>query len=282
MSHSERKIAVTKPLRHPRPSLRRSLSRGAATEPVDPRRRGSAAGRGSCGRATWGDFAAARRNSRKNCGLSLVELVLVLSIVGVLGVLSVRIVLSGTRTFMLVPRQELATQTGMEALQAALEGSPSSVSGVGVLRGLRFALPQTIAPVQPAVWLAETNRVGFLLPNNPTTTSDNQYVLIRLDSEQLKRSVYTATLPSPCPAFAIGTEEVLPYYSAGRARIMIGAQPIFRYYNQAGTELTPPGCSGTSVIRRVDVTFTAQTGGGSFDQSDASVPVQSSIAIRFP
>ena len=217
----------------------------------------------------------------RQSALTLMELVLVLSIVGVLGVLSVRIVLSGARTFLFMPRQELVVQTSMEALQAALEGSPSSMSGVGLLRGLRFALPQTIAPVQPAVWLAEAARVGFLLPNDPATTLDNQYVLIRLDGEQLKRSVYAA-LPSPCPAFAAGTEEVLPYYSAGRVRIMLGAQPAFRYYNQAGTELTPPGCSGTSVIRRVDVTFVAQTGGGSFDQSQASVPVQSSAAIRFP
>ena len=222
-----------------------------------------------------------RRLRRSSVGLTLVELAVVISVSGILFVATPPLVLQGVHTFVFLPRAQAANQVAMEILHAAMEGSHSTLSGLGgqTIRGLRFAVRQP-SPAQPAIWLAENERIGFLIPHNPSITTDNQYVVLRLDGQQLKRSVY---LTNACPPASLPSEEeILPYYAAGRIRVTTPNPPLFRYYNQSGALLSPPICSGTSAIRRVEMAFVAQTGGGDFSQGDAQVKVTSSVAIRFP
>jgi type II secretory pathway pseudopilin PulG len=204
--------------------------------------------------------------------LTLVELVVVMGLVGILATTTSPLVFQGTRSFVFLPKAQATNQVAMEILHAIVEGSYSSLASQTV-RGLRYALRQG-NPVEPGIWFAQANQVGYL-------TSDNQRVVIRLDAEAIKRSFpASAACPPPAPS----SEEVLPYYAANTIRILTPVNPLFRYYRQDQTEITPaPVCgAGLSTIRRIDIGFVAQTGSGDFDQGEAQLDVKSSVAIRFP
>lgn len=206
-------------------------------------------------------------------GVTLVELVLVIGLVGVLIVTVLPLAWQGTRTFLFLPRSQVAAHVAMEALQAVIEGSYSELPSQEAIRGLRYSARGS-APV--AVWYATNSDVAYM-------TSTNERVLIRLDaaSKQLKRGLLASLA---CPPTAPAQEELLPYYAIGSVTLQTPT-PLFRYYDATGGAITPTadGCrTATDPIRRIDIVFTAQTGSGSFDQSDARVPVMSSVAIRFP
>lgn len=206
-------------------------------------------------------------------GVTLVELVLVLVISGILFVATPPLMFHGVQTMVFLPRALAVNEAGTEAMQQIVEGGFSTLPGQSApVRGLRFAsgaVPTGAAAAQPALWLAEPDRIGF-------RTSDGQYVLIRFDAEAIKRSLPVGASCSP----AIGTEEVLPYQASGVVRIL-PTTSLFRYYNQSGAELVP-GCPPPSTIRRVDVQFVAQTGSGSFEEGQASQPMMTSVAVRVP
>lgn len=212
-------------------------------------------------------------------GLTLVELALVIGLVGILAISVPPLVLQGSRSFMFLPRSQLVNRTALEVIHACVEGSFSTLTGQA-LPGLRYAARQS-SPLQNAIWIAEDQRVGFLLPHNPATTADNQYVLLRLDGESIKRSIYSNNACSPPSP---SSEEVIPYDAVGVVRVLDSpSRRLFRYYDTNGMAMTAPGCgAGLSSIRRIDIAFVAQTGAGNFDQADARVDVTSSIAIRFP
>lgn len=200
------------------------------------------------------------------------ELVLVLSIVGILVALVPVAVFQGVRAFLFIPKSQTASHAAMEILQVAIEGGYAE-GPQQTIRGLRFAARGT-API--AVWFATATSVAYM-------TSTNERVLLRLDAGRIKRSL----LPNlTCPPAIPAQEDVVPYYAAGTVSIQTPTPPLFRYYNVSGASIAPTanGCrtGADPIIRRIDMALTAQTGNGSFDQSDASVAVQSSVAIRFP
>ena len=201
--------------------------------------------------------------------VTLVELVIVLVVGGILSVTMPIIVFHGVKTLVYLPKALAVNEAAMEALHQVVEGGFSTLPGQATIEGLRFAVRRSAT--DPALWLAETSRVGFL-------SSDGQYVLLRLDAEAIKRSVVAVPACSPTP----GTEEVLPYQASGTVRILPTGS-LFRYYNQGGTEVQlPPLCPPTSTIRRVDIAFAAQTGSGSFDEGHAKEDITTSVAIRIP
>ena len=214
---------------------------------------------------------------RAAAGLTLVELTLVMAITAILAAVTSPLVTQGVQSFVYLPRAQATQQVATEILQTITEGRLSTLSSVAgqPIRGLRLAVREN---AQRAIWLAEDSRIGYLLPNDLSTSSDNQYIMIRLDSGQLKRAV----LSNPNCAVP-ANEEVIPYEAAGSVTVMPpSGQPLFAYFDQNGNPIAAPGCGSISTIRRVDITPVVQTGSGQFDQADAKVQITSSAAIRFP
>ena len=201
--------------------------------------------------------------------VTLVELVIVMVLTGILFVTTPILVFHGVKTLVFLPKALAVNEAAMEALHQMVEGGFSTLSGQTTVRGLRFAVRRSAT--DPALWLAEASRVGFL-------SADGQYVLLRLNAEAVKRSVVAAPSCSPTP----GTEEVIPYQASGTVRILPTGS-LFRYYNQSGTEVQlPPLCPPPLTIRRVDMAFAAQTGSGVFAEGNAREDLTTSVAIRVP
>ena len=211
-------------------------------------------------------------------GLTLVELVIIIVVTGIIALITPSLLLHGVRVFVFLPNALVVNQAAAEVMHQIVEGgfSDVTITGQSLVRGLRFAVRRSTS--EPALWLVQANRIGFL-------TSDGQYVIVRLDTaggDLIKRSVLAApatcsTIP-PSPA-----EESIPYDAAGSVRI-ITAGSLFVYYDSSGNPVTPllTGCPPATTVRRVDVAFIAQTGGGNFDQGDAQETMTSSVAIRVP
>ena len=217
-------------------------------------------------------------------GVTMVELVIVIMLVGLLAVVVPLLILPSVRAFVLIPTSQATNQVAMEILAAMIEGSHSTLQ-LKPLRGLRYAArEQMVEGPDPAIWLAEEIRVGYLIPHDPLDPLDNEYVVLRLDGEVIKRALYTSLSCPPPPT----AEEVIPYHAADIVRVFAkppapGKPPqLFRYFDLGGSDVGVLGCTSDPKIRRIDVTFVAQTGAGEFDQGDARIDVMSGVAIRFP
>ena len=215
------------------------------------------------------------------CGVTLVELVIVMVVTGILFVTTPPLLFHGVKTMVFLPKALAVNHVATEVLHQIVEGG-FSILQTTPARGLRFAnrtLPTGGSSVQPAIWLAEDKRIGFL-------TADGQYILIRLDDTVVNNEVITRSFPptsSTCSSsFASLTPENIPYHAQGSVRILPTVR-LFRYYNQSGLEVNNPwSCPPPSTIRRVDIAFRAQTGTGNFDEGNAREDITSSVAIRVP
>ncbi|MBI2093287.1 MAG: prepilin-type N-terminal cleavage/methylation domain-containing protein [Candidatus Omnitrophica bacterium] len=200
-------------------------------------------------------------------GFTLVELVLVLTIGGIMALTAPTLFFRGVTAMVFLPRAAVTNHVTQELLTQLLEGGWSTLAGQTTIQGLRFAVRKS--NTEPAIWLAEPNRIGF-------QTAQGESVLLRLDGETIKRSVAN---PSCTPVLA--TEEILPYHSASDNVRILTTGLLFRYYNQAGVEIFPV-CPPSPIIRRIDMAFIAQTGSGNPDEGHTNEPMASSIAIRIP
>lgn len=205
-------------------------------------------------------------------GVTLIELVITMVILGLIAAMTPLLFWHGARAFVFLPRQLAVNHAATEIMHQIAEGGVSHLAGAGVIRGLRWAA--RVSDTQPSIWLAEASRLGY-------TTAAGQSVLLRFDSGT---STVRRSLAAPNCSPPVGTEEVLALEASDTVQI-IGAGSFFRYYNQGMpvTELFP-GCTvgGTSSVRRVDLRFTARTGSGSFDEGHAQETRATSAAIRSP
>ena len=201
---------------------------------------------------------------RAPVGVTLVELVIVLVVSGILFVATPPLMFQGVQTMVFLPKALAVNEAAMEAMHQMVEGGFSTLTGqTAPVRGLRFAVRRS--STEPALWRTQATNVGFL-------TSDNQCVFIQLVGGVIRRSVFAPPC-SACSTLPCSTEEDLPYQAPGN--VQISASPsLFQYYNQAGGT-TPP-------YRRVDITLTARTGSGLFDEGQASENLTTSVAIRIP
>ena len=198
--------------------------------------------------------------------LTLVELVIVMVVSGILFAVTTPLVLYGVRTFIFLPRGLAANQTAAEILHQIVEGGFSTLSGQATVPGLRFAARDG---AQPAIWNVQASQVGF-------RTSDSRCVVIQLTGGVVKRSA-AAVAPGAACAAPAGSEDI-PYAMPPGMQILAVAPAFFRYYNQGGLEVPP----NPPPIRRVDIAFVVQTGGGNFNQGEAREQITSSVAIRMP
>lgn len=201
-------------------------------------------------------------------GVTLVELVITLVIIGIIAGMTPLLFWYGARAFILLPRQLAANHAATETLHQAVEGGMSHLSGAGMVRGLRWA---GRSGTQPSIWLAEASRLGYV-------TAAGQSVVLRYDGTALRRSIQAANCNPP-----MGTEEILAQETSGTVQIVSSGVAFFRYYDQGGNPLSPPcQVGGTSTIRRVDIRFTARTGNGNFDEGHTQEDRLTSVAIRTP
>ena len=210
-------------------------------------------------------------------GLTLVELVIVITVSGILLAITPTLLSHSVQILVFLPRAAAANQLAMEAMHQVIEGGFSTLPGATTLLGLRFAVrtfPTGRSAIAPAIWLAEDGRIGVL-------SADGRYLLIRFDdiNGRLARSLPPTT--STCSALPGAlTEELIPSETIGDARLTTTG-PLFRYYN-AGGNLVPPSCPPSSSIRRVEIAFVAQTGNGVFEEGHAREEMTSAVMIRIP
>ncbi len=204
-------------------------------------------------------------------GFTLVELVIVMVVSGILFIATPPLVLYGVKTLVFLPNALAVNQATQEIMHQVIEGGFTTLAGQSTIRGLRCAVRRSAG--EPALWFAQGTSLGFL-------NSDGQRVVIRLDNGIIKRRLRPdATCPPPAPL--PNEEEFIPYYAQGIT--VTGFS--FQYYNQGGVVVPVPApCDAPTLasIRRVDVTLTAQTGNGVFDQGNAQEQATSSVAIRIP
>ncbi|MBI3996884.1 MAG: prepilin-type N-terminal cleavage/methylation domain-containing protein [Candidatus Omnitrophica bacterium] len=230
-------------------------------------------------------------------GFTIVELVIVMVVGGIVALMTARLMFRGVNTLVFLPKAVAVNQVSTEVLHHVLEGGLSTLSGLtesltacvtaptsptASIQGLRFATHCNAT--WPALWLAEQNRIGYI-------ASNGQYVLVRWTGTSIKRSLppITTTCMTIDAVLPTLTEETLPYHAVADAVTILPpvvnpADQLFRYYNQAGVEVTvvPPVCPPNATIRRVDLAFRAQTGSGLFEEGNAQEDVRSSVAIRVP
>lgn len=204
-------------------------------------------------------------------GFTLVEFVIVIVVTGVVALTVPSLIFHGVKTMVFLPRALAVNNAAGEVMHQVIEGGYSTLAGQTTVRGLRFAVRRSAT--EPALWVAQGSQIGYRTP-------EGQLVLIRRDGNTIKRSVAAAPSCSPVAS----AEESIPYDMGG---VQIGqidlSTPVFRYYNQSGALIAFPNCpSGLFVIRRVDMTFVAQTGNGNFAQGHAQESMTSSAAIRVP
>ncbi len=213
-------------------------------------------------------------------GMTLVELIVVMAIIGVLAVVSAPMMTHGVKTLVFLPKALLVNHTATEVMHQIIEGGPSSAgTQVQPIRGLRHA---TRYGTDPAIWCATPGLILF-------RTSDHRCVMLSLSAQaQLSRAVWSGPAIQPwthscgSPTGIVSTETIPPE-PPGSVQIS-DPSTLFRYYNQAGSPLALWGCGAAiaASVRRVDVEIVAQTGSGNFDQGDAREQVLSAVAIRVP
>lgn len=219
-----------------------------------------------------------RTTDRARRGITLVELVIALLLIGVLTVGSIDLIRHFLRTIVYLPRAVAANQVSAEVLRQLIEGGPSGLGVGGVygpateVRGLRYAVRG--AAGEGAVWLAMADQVGF-------RTSDHHCVAMRVIGGTFKRSAAIASPATPCRTVPLSGEEDIPPDALGGVTLSAPTGRFFRYYNQGGNEV-PDGSPPGGTVRRVDITFVAQTGNGSFQDGEARANRASAVTIRVP
>lgn len=206
-------------------------------------------------------------------GTTLVELVLAIALGAILFVLAPVLMAHGVRAMVYLPRAAAVNQAATEITYQVFEGGFSTLQAAPI-PGLRSATRAAVGgALTAALWYADANGLGYV-------TANGQRVLIRLTSEQIRRSLPAS---GACPPGAPATEEVLPYEAAGAVRILT-AGSTFQYYNQAGTQVAAPVCAAASLlaVRRVQMSITAQTGNGLVNEAQAQEPMTTSLAIIDP
>jgi type II secretory pathway pseudopilin PulG len=228
----------------------------------------------------------------QNRGLTLVELVSGMVLIGLLAVGSTQVVQHVVQTTRYLPNETNVSQAASELLEAITEGSPTTITGAPQLRlpGLRFA--KRLPPNATSILLADANEMWFVTDGSCETVPAPArcVVRIRLDGAtgQLMRRYRTVNTGS-CATDVFSAEEAIPYFAGGGLQTQGAAGafpgPLFRYYNSAGAVLaTPMPCGNGQLanIRRVEIAARVQTGSGDFDQGEGRLTVTSSVWVRFP
>ncbi len=212
-------------------------------------------------------------------GFTLVEIVIAIAVSGILFALAVPLAAHGVRTMVFLPRAMAVNQAAADVMHQLIEGgfSDSALTGQTIIRGLRSAVRRDASATGGAVWLVEASRVGY-------RTSDGLYVVIWRDggSSTIRRGVIGGASCGPPPSNP-ASFDTIPYDAAGNGITIAPSGTLFVYYGTTGAVIAPIGTGCPSApIRQVEISLTAQTGNGLFDQGQAQQTMSSSATIRVP
>lgn len=235
------------------------------------------------------------RSETRPSGVTLVELVLVIVVMGVLAAASAEVVRKFLMMIFYLPNQAKVSQASGELLEGLVELGPTTIAGApsGWLRGLRFARRRVEDGT--SIVLANANEVRYLTFGACEPAAGKCLVRLRLVGTTIRRSYRTA-VGATCDGDTFSAEEAMPYYAVeaginvqGSAGVPRGlpAGSLFRYFDAADVELAVPmSCNpadpNLATIGRIEVGARVYTGSGNFTLAEGELSVTSSVAIRFP
>lgn len=181
--------------------------------------------------------------SRSEKGVTFVELIMVIVIIGILSVPGTHVMFHLIKNSVFVPNKLNMDMLAADALDIIVDGD-------GQAKGLRFS--KSLTNIQDY-------QVVF-------SNQDNQTISYRLDTaaQKLYRSI------------SGGTEKAIPYYAAPTGINMLGKNnKAFVYYDAAEAVTADP-----AAVRRIEITLTARTGSGSYDNWQAASELSTSVAVK--
>ncbi len=180
---------------------------------------------------------------RSKKGVTLVELIMVIVIIGILSVPGTHIMFHLIKNSVFVPNKLNMDMLASDALDIIVDGD-------GQAKGLRFS--RSVTSIQDY-------QVVF-------SNQDNQTISYRLDSvgQKLYRSI------------SGGAEKVIPFYAAPTGINMLGKNnKVFVYYDAAEAVTANP-----AAVRRIEITLVARTGSGSYDNWQGASEQSTSVAVK--
>lgn len=180
---------------------------------------------------------------KREGAFTLIELVMVITIIGVLSVSGAWLMVYFIRNSVYIPNQLNTDMAACDALKIMIEGDSKA-------KGLRFSRVISSIP--------DNNRLTFI-------NQDAQSIRYRLDtsSNALYRSI------------SGGPEEQIPYYSASGLSITGRGNALFTYYDANNIVTANP-----ADVRRIDINLVAASGSGSYNDWEGESGQGSSIAVK--
>lgn len=173
-------------------------------------------------------------------GFTLIELIMVISIMGVLAASGTCFLLYLVQNFVFIPNQMNTDMASSDALKIMIEGD-------GTAKGLRFLR---------AVSSVADNQTSFI-------NQDGQTVRYRLDSQgRIQRSLNG------------GAESAVPYYASSGMVFSGKNNRLFTYYDASEVITAAP-----SSVRRIEIALAAQTGSGVYADWEGRSDAASSITV---
>ena len=178
-------------------------------------------------------------------GFTLIELIMVISIVAILSVSGAYLMIYLVQNSVFIPNQLNMNMLASDALDIMVEGNSQA-------RGLRFS--RIITAIDPY-------RVDFTDPAGQT-------ISCRLDTvtNQLKRKI------------GANPETLIPYYQRSGISMTGKSGRVFTYYAGDESTITPP--VGAANVRRITITLIAKTGTGAYINWEGQSEQSSSIAVK--
>ncbi len=212
------------------------------------------------------------RNRAK--GVTLIELVIVMVIVGILASAFSSVVIPMINFYFYYPQSSRVNNTAADVLQIIIEGDEKS-------DGLRFTSPPCNLPSggSSTIKAATASSLTYNYSKRDecgTGGTASHSVTIAYDSAN---HIVTRAIDG-------GAATAIPYYATSTSGIKLDppASNFFRYYNSAGTEIFAP-FSGAQLltIYRVDITVIALSGVGEAKYGGGQIMLKAGVEIRrFP
>ena len=169
-----------------------------------------------------------------NRGATLIELIVTLVVIAVLSAVTAGIVVTLMQLFVYLPSEMNARQISHDIAEQIMEGEPGK-------RGARYAISITTATNTQIAYT-----VGY-----PSTR--DQYTMT---------FTYNTGTDKVNMQVGSGSTTVVPYYASSNITVSCPADKFFTYYKADKSAWNPATETDTTLIRRVEITYTVATGSG--------------------